>query len=217
MKTLHMTNGMATLTVFKERNLNFDGELAPFNEAMCDGNATSDIFGADFIEERASVHGGLLEDYEEIVLNPLKPFFMLDYDLLTLYFDEDMFCQINLITILGYLDKNNYEGRIILNLLNAGFKIIKSVEIKCIGFYQVYLQVLINHIFPECILPEVMLDGVINYLQLVKDDNEVDTFIRNNLTLNENELLDELFEKFSHLGLGDLQYLKRIDKIKNNY
>ena len=78
----------------------------PFNEGMCDGETIEDIFSGEFELERCVAHGVGVEEYEDIVINPLAPLFSFEYDELHLFFDEDMFCQINLITLLAYLDSN---------------------------------------------------------------------------------------------------------------
>ena len=61
--------------------------------------------------------------------------------------------QINLITLLAYLDSNNYDGNLALHLIDYDFSEIKCVQIKPNGFYEVYKSVLINKQIPETILP----------------------------------------------------------------
>lgn len=211
---LNIVNGMAMLSYLVENKIQMEGEVIPFNESMCDGEVTPDIFSGDFEFERCSVHGVGIEEYEDIVINPLAPLFSFEYDELHLFFDEDMFCQINLITLLAYLDSNCYEGNIALHLIDYDFNEIKCVQIKHQGFYEVYKRVLIDKQIPSILLPDVMMDAVVNYLEYSKEDNELTQFVEQNIDMQESELLDEMFNRFKHLGLGDVQLQKIIAKVK---
>lgn len=214
MKKINIVNGMALYSFIRDNDLAFEGDVLPFNEAMCDGDATPDIFGSEFVSARCVVHCVGMEEYEEIVINQIEPLFSLDYDEIHLYFDEDMFCQINLLTLLAYMDRNEYRNKTFLHLIDKEFNELNIIEIKPQGFYKVYEDVLINKRLPECVLPEIMLDGVINYLDYSKDTNEITQFIEDNPELDENELLDELFNNFGKYGLGDTQLLKIISMYK---
>ncbi len=214
---LNVVNGMAMLSYLMENKIDLGGEIVPFNEGMCDGETTEDIFSGEFELERCTTHGVGVEEYEDIVINPLAPLFTFEYDELHLFFDEDMFCQMNLITLLAYLDSNNYDGNIALHLIDYDFSEIKCVQIKPNDFYEVYKSVLINKQIPETILPDIMMDAVINYLDYSKEDNELTQFVEQNIDMQENELLDELYNRFKHLGLGDIQLQKVIDKVKYNF
>lgn len=211
---LNIVNGMAMLAYIKENQIDLNGEVVPFNEGMCDGETVEDIFSGEFELERCVCHGVGVEEYEDIVINPLAPLFTFDYDELHLFFDEDMFCQINLITLLAYLDSNAYEGNIALHLIDYDFNEIKCVQIKPNGFFAVYKTVLIDKKVPEIILPDIMMDAVVNYLDYSKEDNELIAFAQQNLDMQEDELLTEMFNRFKHLGLGDTQLQKIIDRAK---
>ena len=121
MTRLNVVNGMAMLSYLTTNKIEMDGEVVPFNEGMCDGETVEDIFSGEFEMERCIVHGVGVEEYEDIVINPLAPLFTVEYDELHLFFDEDMFCQINLITLLAYLDSNSYDGNIALHLIDYDF------------------------------------------------------------------------------------------------
>ena len=214
MARLNVVNGMAMLSYLTENNIDLGGEIVPFNEGMCDGETIQDIFSGDFELERCVVHGVGVEEYEDIVTNPLSPLFTFEYDELHLFFDEDMFCQINLITLLAYLDSNCYEGKIALHIVDYEYQEIKCVEIKPQGFFNVYKTVLIDKKIPEIILPDIMMDAVINYLDYSKENNDLTDFVSQNIDMQESELLDEMYNRFKYLGLGDTQLQKIIDKVK---
>lgn len=211
---LNIVNGMAMLAYINENNIDLCGEVVPFNEGMCDGETVEDIFSGEFELERSIAHGVDVEEYEDIVINPLAPLFSFEYDELHLFFDEDMFCQINLITLLAYLDSNNYDGNVALHLIDYDFNEIKCVQIKPQGFFEVYKTVLIAKRIPEIILPDVMTDAVVNYLDYSKEDNELTAFVTEHIDMQDEQLLEEMYVRFKHLGLGDTQLQKVIDRAK---
>lgn len=215
MNKLNIVNGMAMYNHLKEKGIELGGEVIPFNDAMCDGEASEDIFGGEFSSLRAHVHGVGSEEYDEIVINPLAPLFELDADEIDLYFDEDMFCQINLITILAYLDKNEYEGQVFLNVIDNHYHTIKRIEIKPEGFYALYLDVVLAKRPAREVLPEVLDRGVKLYLQYSSNNNEIIDYIKTHSDMEESELLEELFFRFSYYGLGDVQYRKLVDFVRN--
>ena len=86
------------------------GEVLSFNEAMADGRPKGKIFSQEFIEERLKTHKVSAEEYDKTVLGNIKKI-----DLggeLSLYFGFDMFCQINLLTLLAYLEQKNYNKNV---------------------------------------------------------------------------------------------------------
>jgi len=46
--TLNILNGQAMYGYFKQHNLDKNGIYVPFNEAMCTGKVTEDIFSSQF-------------------------------------------------------------------------------------------------------------------------------------------------------------------------
>ncbi len=215
MSRLNIVNGMAMLSYIKEFKIDLGGDVVPFNECMCEGFVTADIFGAEFELARCTTHGVGIEEYEDIVINYLHPLFSEDYDELHLFFDEDMFCQINLITLLAYLDMTEYEGKIALHIIDNSFAELNVVELKSQSFFVVYKQLLIEKKVPEIVLPELMSDAVIKYLDYSSDNSEIVQYILENIDVDENTLLDMLFSRFGSYGLGDTQLQKQIDLVKN--
>ena len=54
--TLHLLNGQAMYDHFKKTHFLEDEMMIPFNEAMCYGNTSNDLFSDEFVELRAKVH-----------------------------------------------------------------------------------------------------------------------------------------------------------------
>lgn len=162
---LHLTNGEAMMEYLEDNHIKLGEYVEPFNEAMCIGEVSEDIFGAEFCELRASEHGVIQEDYEDTVLLRLENFLAMEYDELHMYFDDDMHCTMNLITALAYLDRNSYEGSVFLHIIDNNYFVIKDVHIEIVGFYQVYLSVLLKHDKPLYKLPEFITGNIDKYLK----------------------------------------------------
>lgn len=51
-------------------------------------------------------------------MNLLEPVFKNKFDTIVLWFGDDMFCQINMLTILAYLEQCNFEGDVLFCMAN---------------------------------------------------------------------------------------------------
>ena len=106
-KTLNITNG----DYFNEYLISkFGGAAIPFCEAMMDGETTADIFSEEFIALRArslkvnkAEYRSKMYVYDYLCSD--------DYQELRLWFGKDTFCQMNLLTLLAYLEQISYGGR----------------------------------------------------------------------------------------------------------
>lgn len=211
---LNILNGQAMYDYFMQNHLNKDGVYIPFNEAMCVGSVSSVIFSNQFIRCRCDAHHVSLKLYNEITLEPLKSIFKNKFANIDLWFDDDMFCQINLITILAFLDQIEYKGSVTFNLINLDYKVINCFKINVKGYKEIYKQVLINKCMPENnVLPE-MEKGIKLYFEYLKEENEITSYIRQHKNLDCNILLKELLNNFRQYGLGDTQYMQLIKKCR---
>ncbi|MEG1510173.1 MAG: AraC family transcriptional regulator [Clostridia bacterium] len=216
MKILNILNGTVMLEHFKKLG-NIEGELVSFNEAMCDGEVSSSIFSSDFVDERSVYHLISREDYEENVVDILNPLLSKSYEKLVLWFDKDMFCQINLLTILAYLDQNEVYDDVILNYVDEKFEVEKCVVVKPKSFYSIYVSVLVCKHMPKIALPPILKRGVELYLEYSLPENDITDFIIDNIEMPEDELVAHLFKNFKEYGLGDVQYFRLIDYVKENF
>ncbi|OIU71772.1 hypothetical protein BHE18_03700 [Rossellomorea aquimaris] len=103
-ETLNILNGTEMYKHFKETQFLDSKNMIPFNEAMCYGDTCEVIFSEEFNNIRAKVHHVTPAQYTDITLKPLQPLFSGEFGRIALWFDEDMFCQMNLLTILAWLD-----------------------------------------------------------------------------------------------------------------
>lgn len=208
--TLHILNGQAMYNYFKKTHFLEQDKMIPFNEAMCYGNTVNDLFSFEFIEIRAKVHHITPLQYADNTLKPLKPLFSKNFTHLDLWFDADMFCQINLLTILAWLDQTEYKHSINLHLVGDMFEPLKFFTLKAKGYYAVYNQVLIQKTMPKDISPPPLTKGVELYLNYLNKDSDLMLYIEKHQNVLEEELMLALLKEFKDYGLGDTQYLEII-------
>jgi hypothetical protein len=209
-RTLHILNGQEMYQYFKETRFLEGESMVPFNEAMCFGNTCDNLFSEEFIELRSNVHHVTTAKYKEITLNPLQPLFTEKFDHITLWFDTDMFCQINLLTILAWLDRAEYKDSIELKIVGEIFKPVSYYALKAEGYYAIYQQVLLDKTRPEYIHPKPLKKGIELYLTYLHKDSELIRYIQKQHEIPENELVSALIAEFQHYGLGDTQYMEII-------
>lgn len=135
---------------------------------------------------------------------------------IVLWLDDDMFCQINLLTLLAYLDQINYERKITFNLVNRNFKVIDCFEFNVQGYYEIYKNVMINKCIPQNIKLSVMENGIRLYFEYLREENEITAYIRQHADLQNHVLLAELLKVFRKYGLGDTQYMQLIQMYRNH-
>lgn len=216
MKELYVLNGTHMLSYFQKQNVDDSNDIvhASFNEAMCWGEVTEDIFSDSFIWARSKSLNVTSHEYINHVIDPLKFFFQLPQNI-TFWHDNDMFCQINLLTLLAFLDQIHYSQFISFNLVNYSNQIIESHSIAPLGIYKkLYTTVLIEKRMPIHVPLACMKKGIEQYLEIQKPNNIITNFIESNLTLSDNELVQLLLKEFQDYGLGDTQYLNLIQNIR---
>lgn len=219
-RIINILNGQCMYDYFIKNDIEYKGKIIPFNEAMCVGTVSEIIFSEEFIENRCKTHNVSRLDYEKITLNYLESFIKLDFDLINLWFDEDMFCQINMLTILAYIDYSGYKGEVLLNLVDGKFEVIDKIKISLdnVRYYEVYKNIMINKNYLNNLELKTLKEGINLYLEFIKENNEITNFIRENKDCTVIDLLN----KFSKYGLGDTQYKELINRVrcsksKNNH
>lgn len=212
---LNILNGQMMYDYFNKHNLMEYGRFAPFNEALCDGSASGDIFSSEFIAARCTAHNVIPEQYKKITLEPLQDLFCSKFDCIVLWFGNDMFCQINFLTVLAYLEQISFNGKIFLNLLRENTMEIEQFKIEVQGYKKLYYEVLINRRLPKAVPLPVLYNGIRLYLEYLKEENDITLYINKHLSLSEDLLIKRLFRIFYEYGLGDTQYLEIINKCRN--
>jgi hypothetical protein len=202
--TLNIVGGMVLKDkILKEFNLRGQTFIS-FNEAMVQGESDLEIFSSEFITKRILSLNTDYKSYKRLVIDELSPLFNKQFENIVLWFDKDMFCQINMITILAYLKQKKIHTTIYFCCIN---EITTSVlfyeKINLFMMDDLYKNVLINKQY-EKIGNDIIDKGIALYLDYLKDDNIIYDYIKKHL--NDNDLIEQLIDKFQDFGLGDTQY-----------
>jgi hypothetical protein len=211
---LNIFNGQSMYDEFQSNKLMGNSDYVPFNEAMCVHPVSKPIFDAPFIQLRAEGHQSSVENYKKIVIEPLQPLFQNHYNYIVLWFGEDVFCQMNLLTILAYLEQSNYNGKVFLNSFREDEFKVNQTELFLGSYLNVYEEVLLYQQKPLLELLPVMYQAIKLHLSMQAEDNSVTNYIKNHASLSEVELVKRLIAVFPALGYGDLQYSEIIKQVR---
>lgn len=212
---LHVLNGQALQDIIDFSSVMETTNYAPFNEAMCIHEVSENIFDRQFQELRAKGHGSTIREYENIVINPLKMLIEDSFDTIVLWFGEDMFCQMNLLTILAYLEQMEYQGDIVVCSFKEDEWNVNVRKSRLGLFAKIYRLVLMEHQPIQITGLPTLQQAIDLYIELLQEDNRVTRLITEHQQLPESELIKKLFERFPEIGYGDTQYMEIISRLKN--
>ena len=208
-KVLNITNGDYFNEYFKKKF----GEISvSFCEAMMDGETVKNIYSQEFVVLRAKSLNVTIDEYKTKMHVPdaLKGN---NYEKISLWFGKDTFCQMNLLTLLAYLEQIKYQGEIKLNYIDdETFAVLESnIDVKLGIYNKIYEDVLI--------LNKVLNDvGVLNsqaidlYFDYKKENGKLVKLVKANLDKNKNELISILLKQSKEYGLSDLQAERIINR-----
>lgn len=207
---LHITNGDCFNDYFVEK---YGEPAVPFREAMMDGDGTSPIFSDAFIRKRCEVLGISEDEYRSdlglLSLLEKKP------ERICLWFGTDTFCQMNLLTLLAYLEQIGFEGEVELQRIDdESFSEIGEREVVKLGLYEaLYKEILMEKKKPSALgcLEE---RAVALYFDYRSPRGFLASLIRENAELDEIALVCLLLEKSAEYGLSDLQAKKLIRRYR---
>ena len=199
---LNITNG----DYFNEHFISQYGEIAiPFCEAMMDGEVVADIYSEQFVALRAKTLNITEDEYREkmYVYDSVK---CDNYQVIHLWFGKDTFCQVNLLTMLAYLEQIEYQGELKLNYIDdETFEVLESNLDVQLGIYsKIYKDVLISKSVPDDVgvLCARALDLFLDYRS---DNGQLAKLVRANANKEKLELIGLLLEQSKDYGLSDLQ------------
>ncbi len=207
-KVMHIASGQSVADDLISKGV---CNVYAFNEAMCEGHPTKDIYSYTFCVERANAYGISLDEYYDrhvdLTVDGIEE--------MHLYFDYDMFCCMNVITLLAYLEQICYKGNIIFHLVeqNGTANVLDTFVIQLGKYYDLYENVLILQKFDECDI-DYINQGIKLYLNYKQEDNEIISYIKKHHDLDKTKLCKDLLQKFMNYGLGDITFLKLIDTYK---
>ena len=107
-KTLHITNGDSTTNYLKK--INFEGEFITWREMLCEGKTTIDVGSERFWKNRFLYLKSSYKITKQKFINyTLKEYRNLcnkkQLDEIVLWFENDLFCQINMIAVISWLKR----------------------------------------------------------------------------------------------------------------
>ena len=207
-RILNITNG----DVFNRYLLSkIGGEAVPFREAMMDGETVGEVYSDEFIEVRAKEHCVSVEEYKSKML----PNDICEYSKLNLWFGKDTFCQMNLLTLLAYLEQINYSGEVALNYIDdETFQVLEAdIQVELSGCANLYNEILIKKSKP-CDVSVLDLNAIDLYFDYHSSEGVLANFVRENSEREDVEIIRILLEKSKEYGLSDIQAAKLIKKYK---
>lgn len=210
MSSLHIVNGGCMLTHFKKEHPFYP--VIAFEEAMCSGTAAQPILGREFILQRCRSLGTTEEEYRKKIVRPLQQ--LKDYDKYILWFDEDMFCQINLLTLLAYLQQENLPLPQTCHIVKDKHQLRYEEMLIPADYQNLFDRVIINK--QTVSVPGLLGKGIERYLALNREENELTAYIKEHRGTDRTSLMKAMLCQFSYYGLGDIQYLELIDRLRKN-
>lgn len=209
---LNITNGDYFNNYFKD---NIDACALPFREAMMQGCATKKIFSKEFISARAISLGVQENEYLNNcadLLSAIKD--LKDEGQIDLWFGADTFCQLNLLTLLAYLEQVSFKGKVFLHTIDdETFEIIgDKIQVK-LGYYtQIYNDVIIKRQRPKTL--GVLNERAINlYFDYLSDGGFLAQTVLKNKEKSIQEIVVELLKISKEYGLSDLLAKELIQRV----
>ena len=201
-KILNITNG----DYFNEHLTSKYGKIAiPFCEAMMDGETLANIYSEQFIALRAKALSVTENEYKSkmYVYDALNNN---SYQSICLWFGKDTFCQVNLLTLLAYLEQLEYQGEIKLNYIDdETFEVLEpNLDVKLGIYNKIYKDVLIFKNVPHNV--GVLSTRAINlFFDYLSNEGKLANLVRTNADKGKFELVSLLLEQSKDYGLSDLQ------------
>lgn len=208
---LHITNGDYFNRYFLSE---FGGEAIPFREVMMEGDTLPEIFEKTFFALRAKELGVSIDEYKAkaCVYDALQNN---TYEELHLWFGKDTFCQVNLLTLLAYLELTSYMGRVFVNYIDdESFAILeKGIPVTLGGYYKLYEDILIKKRQP---IDVGVLDknAIALYFDYHAPTGKLSRLAQENAKMEKQALLALLIEHSKEYGLATWQVEKLLQANK---
>lgn len=209
---LNITNGDYFNEYFRNK---FNARAVPFREAMMQGCATAKIFSKEFILARANSLGVQENEYLKncadllLAIKNLK-----DEGQIDLWFGADTFCQLNLLTLLAYLEQVSFNGKVFLHTIDdETFEIVGDKTQVSLGVYnQIYADVILNKRTPKD-YGALSKRGVDLYFDYLSTSGFLAKIVKDNANLTKKEIVIKLLLSSKDYGLSDVLAEELIDKI----
>ena len=207
---LNITNGEYFNNYFLTK---FGGVAVPFCEAMMDGGPVLELYSDEFIKLRSKELGVNIEEYKSKIF--VYTDLLKNYSEICLWFGKDTFCQINLLTLLAYLEQIGYSGKVVLNYINdETFEVIEAnIPVELGSYKKLYEDILIakKHSTDLGVLD---FEVVELYFDYHSDRGTLAQLVRENSDKDDMTLVSLLIEGSKEYGLSDMQAEKLIEKYR---
>jgi len=207
----HIVNGEVMYRDFVKSGVIDQTQIAPFNEAMCVHETIFPVFSEAFVQMRAKGHHVSVKDYLKKVLDPLGKMLEGNSSRLFLWFGEDVFCQMNVLTLLAYLESTDFSRDIYLNSFEEGVFRVTTHKIQLGNFQEMYKNVLLHHETPTTAAFPVLQRGVEEFLQVQHGYHPIISYMKEHREMSDREMVIQLLKGFPSLGYGDVQYKELMD------
>jgi len=211
---LNIANGIQLKKYLTNKCAEYEDIIA-FNESMITGECNEKIFSETFFQIRAKSLNVDFEQYLENTVSELYKLLNKQYSEIILWFDEDMFCQINLLTLCAYFDYINYKGVLQLNIIRQDFGgyhdlqsiVIKSYKLSPQGYYSLYQDVMLKKVFTKNdyhVFKEIE-NGIKLYENYISDNSEIILSIAELVKDNRSkrDIIKEICKRYPQYGIGD--------------
>ena len=210
-RILNITNGEVFNEYFISR---FGGDAIPFCEAMMDGKTVMNVYSEEFIELRSSELNVSVDLYKSKMYAHKE--LQNDYGKLNLWFGKDTFCQMNLLTLLAYLEQIEFSGEVALNYIDdETFDVIESnIQVDLGRYLKLYESILISKSVPIEV-GVLCANSVKLYFDYHSKNGRLAEMVRNNSAMERMDLICLLLNNSKEYGLSDIQAVKLIEKYRN--
>jgi len=121
-KTLHILNGDSTYAIFKKSAVS--GDVIVWREMLCEGKIVKDVGSDQFWKERYSYFENelgieKLDYFDKTIKELIQLEDVSNYNEIVLWFEYDLFCQVNLLALCTYLLKS-YRKDVLYFLVCTG-------------------------------------------------------------------------------------------------
>ncbi len=183
-----------------------------FAESMISGSVKNDVpFSQGFLQERAKVHGIGFDKYRKRFQSLLK---LRSGDDVHVYFGEDLFCQLNLITLLAYLERLGIQKVTYHVIFEDEMKETALIEnVETAGYGELYKAVLIQHNILAAPL-EITNKALILYSDYLDDNGILASLIKANPEDSVLQLSIKIIKQMPEYGLGDVQCAEVIKRVR---
>ena len=211
---LYIVNG-SVLKTYLAAKCEDGQKIIAFNESMITGKCGEDIFSDSFFRQRAENLQIAYEQYDAVTVAELDELLHSAYDEIILWFDADMFCQMNVLTLCAYLDAVKYRGRVQLYIVRqdfwqcAGWQdiVIKSYPIELQGYHAIYQEVLCGRQAKEKEYPVFaeLQQGIRLYANYISPHGDIRSAIARLVKENRSKqfIIKEISEQYPQYGIGD--------------